>query len=322
MADITTSVIQKVKTELGVEENLSSTELYDLLHKYRSNNHPDKFTDQDLKVQAGEKFKVLNPLLKELKIHIEKENLQKKPSELIIFEKDYESIKLKQQIITLEEANESLNSTINYKNREIEKLTATLNKARNAELAEKTSDLINLYKPNSKSLFSLGITIVLTLIAGVLTKIEEVANLINKYSPFSQLTFKYIVFSVLIFFILRYCKMSYEGGRIEYSAKKIKTPLIINKFVNYLDDKDIGDSFTEIQVYDFLQNEFIPKNMFSRLFNSKIFHLYSETTIDSLKDIFIYNLINRKLITISSADRLDRKFKIVKYYYFDYDLPF
>lgn len=49
MADITSSIIQKVKNELQIQDNLSSTELYDLLHKYRSTQHPDKFTDKERK---------------------------------------------------------------------------------------------------------------------------------------------------------------------------------------------------------------------------------------------------------------------------------
>jgi hypothetical protein len=323
MKEITASIIQKAKDQLNTTEDLPATELYDLLHKYRSSNHPDKFTDKDLKEKAEEKFKDLNVLLKELQSFVEKESLEKKPSELVVYQKDFELIKLKQELIALEETNKSLTINITSKEYEIEKLTKALNKVRNVELEEKTSDLITLYKPNSKSLFSLGVTVVLTLVAGVLTKIEEVANLINKYSPFEPTTFKYIVFAVLLFFILRYCKKSIEGSQIEYAAKRIKTPLMINKFVNYLDNKGIGDSFTEMNVYDFLSQEFIPKNYFSKLFFSKIFHLYSETTIDSMKDIFIYNLINRKLVTISSADRLDRKFRIAKSsYYMDYDLPF
>lgn len=324
MTNITTSILQKVKNELQLNEDLPSTDLYDLLHKHRSNNHPDKFTNDDTKKEAEEKFKEVNVLLKELQIFIEKEKLEKKPSELIIYQKDFELIKLKQEIISLENKNETLTYSNESKQREIERLIKAINKVRNEDLAEKTSDLIKLYKPNNKNLFSLGLSIVLTLIVGVLSKIEDVANIINKYSPFEPKTFKYIVFGILIFFILRYCKMIYEGGRIENSAKKIKTPFLINKFVNFLVEKGNDDNFTEMDVYDFLSKELVPKNFITKILFSKIFHLYSETTVDSMKDIFIYNLINRKLITISHADKLDRKFKIIKssYYSFDYDLSF
>ena len=41
MTELTTSIIQKVKDELQTNEELSATELYDLLHKYRSSQHPD-----------------------------------------------------------------------------------------------------------------------------------------------------------------------------------------------------------------------------------------------------------------------------------------
>ena len=107
MTKIATSILQKVKDELELNEDLPSTDLYDLLHKHRSNNHPDKFTNDEIKKEAEEKFKELNILLKELQIFIEKENFEKKPSELIVYEKDFELIKLKQEIISLEEKNNS-----------------------------------------------------------------------------------------------------------------------------------------------------------------------------------------------------------------------
>lgn len=47
MPDITPSIIQKVKDELNIQEELPPTELYDLLHRYRNSQHPDRFTDRD-----------------------------------------------------------------------------------------------------------------------------------------------------------------------------------------------------------------------------------------------------------------------------------
>jgi len=55
--EITNSIIQEVKDELGISYDIPSTRLYDLLHKYRPTQHPDKFTDENLKEVAEEKFK-------------------------------------------------------------------------------------------------------------------------------------------------------------------------------------------------------------------------------------------------------------------------
>lgn len=322
MSEIITSIIQKVKDELNISEDISTTELYDLLYKHRTNNHPDKFTNEEIKKEAEEKFKNVNILLKELETFIQKEALNKKPNELVIFQ-DYEIVKLKQANVLLENQIATLNSSIDTKENIIKNLTAAINKVRSTAVEEKTADLVNLYKPTRKNLFSLGIGFFLTFIIGIITRIDEVAILIKKYSPLEPKMFNTIVFAILIFIPFLYLKMIYEQGKVEYAAKRIKTPLLVTRFVVYLENIGVNDSFTEMQVYDFLYKELIPKNFVARYFFSKIIHIYSETTIDSLKDIFIYNLLNRQLINISNANMLDRKFKIVKSsYYYNYDVPF
>ena len=112
MTQLSISIIQKVRDELNVSSDLESTELYDLLHKYRNSQHPDKFTNEERKKEAEEKFKYLNTLLLELSNLIEQEKQQRKPSEIIPFQKDYEIVKTKQQNIIHEEEIEELKQTI------------------------------------------------------------------------------------------------------------------------------------------------------------------------------------------------------------------
>ena len=248
----------------------------------------------------------------ELSNLIEQEKQQRKPSEIIPFQKDYEIVKTKQQNIIHEEEIEELKQTIRVNEFTIRELKKELLKLLSDKVDEKTSELIKLYKPSRRNLFSLGIIFFLTFTISILTKVEDIAKILNKYSPLDQQTFNYIIFGVLVFIPVRYLKMVFEEGQIEKAARRIKTTLFINRFVKYLDNKDVKDSFTEMDVYEYLSSELIPKNALSRVLFSKLIHLYSDTTINSLKDIFIYNLINRQLITISSADRLDRKFKVIK----------
>jgi hypothetical protein len=122
MTELTTSIIQKVKDELQITEDLASTELYDLLHKYRSSQHPDKYLDDNRKKEAEEKFKNLNTLLLELSNLIEQEKQLKKPSEIIPYQKDYEIVKNKQQIINYESIIENLELTKRFNENEIKKL--------------------------------------------------------------------------------------------------------------------------------------------------------------------------------------------------------
>ncbi len=312
MTGVTTSIVQKVKDELQVSDDLIPTELYDLLHKYRSSQHPDKFMDEERKKEAEEKFKRLNSLLLELANFIEQEKQQKKPSEIIPYQKDYEIVKTKQQIINYEATISDLQFINRMNEGEIKTLKRQILKLQGDKADEKTTDLIKHYKPSKRSLLSQGVTFLLTLTIGVLTKVEEVANILTKYFPFDPAYLNSIIFAVLVFIPVRFAKMYVEEGQIENTAKRIRTPLFINKFLNYLKNKGAKDTFTEMNVYDFLSSELAPKTFLTRFLQVNIFVFYNETTIDSLKDIFIYNLLNKQLISISSAEQLDRKFKILK----------
>ena len=110
--EITNSIIQEVKDELGISDDIPITKLYNLLHKYRTSQHPDKFTDENLKEVAEEKFKKINSLLNKLSAHIEVEKQQKLDNELVIFQNDYEIIDLKQSIVHLEKEIEKLKKEI------------------------------------------------------------------------------------------------------------------------------------------------------------------------------------------------------------------
>ncbi|KAF2082030.1 hypothetical protein [Flavobacterium sharifuzzamanii] len=316
METLTASIIQTVKDELQESGDLTSTELYDLLYKYRNSQHPDKFFDEERKRGAEEKFKKLNSLLVKLAKYIEEEKQQKRPSDMILYEKEYEIIRNKQEIIKYQATIENLQFTKEMNEREIIELKKQILKLQGDKVDEKTDDLIKHYKPSKNSLLSQGITFILTLIIGAITKIDDVAIILSKYFPFDLVYLNYFIFGVLLFIPIRFLKMYFEEGQIENTAKRIKTPLFINKFLNYITDKGFKDTFAEMDVYEFLSMELAPRNIFTKLFRKNIFDLYDEATIDSLKDIYIYNLLNKQLISISNADQLDRKFKIAKTSYY------
>jgi hypothetical protein len=317
MSNIEKNIIQKVKEELQVseKENLSSTELYDLLHKYRSTQHPDKYADDALKKIAEEKFKHLNELLLELSKHIEQEKQQQLPSEIVLHQKDYEIVKIKQQTVDYEKEVQSLKMTISREEDIIKNLQEEISQLQKEKINTETQDLIKLYKPSKKSIFSLGITFFLTIIIGVLSKVDEIAELIGKYFPFNIEVLNIIILIILIIIPLYYLKKRLDEDIIEKTAKIIITPIFISKFMKDLETKSgMGDretdSFKELDVCQYItqQLSYGFKYSYSKLF------IYNAISINALKDIFIYNLLNKKLISISTADKLDRKFTISKPY--------
>ena len=139
-------------------------------------------------------------------------------------------------------------------------------------------------------------------------------------------TLNTIIFSVFILVIILYLRKWGEEKYIQKVSKKICTPIIIQKFHHYLSEKDskdkFKDKFNEYDISVFLSKELIPKNRLCKFLTTRILNIYDDITVDSLKDIFVYNLLNKQLIGISGADGLDRNFATKKSYYdFDfYDL--
>ena len=324
MLELEKNILQKVKDKLRINYEIDTIKLYDLLNKKRINSHPDKFLDSNLKKKANEDFKEFNSLLSELHTFIQSENSKKTSGELIIFEKEYELINKNQIIIDLEEKIKNLDYSLENKNSEIKALKKALENLKANDLKEKTQELIELYKPTSKNLFSLGISIAIALILGIISKVDKVALIIKKYFPFDPKILNIIIFTVLALIILNYVHKIFEGNLIEKLTQKIKTQAFINKFVIFLNSKDKSDHFTEHNVIEFFEKELSPRNFLSKFIFTNFFSVKNDVAINSMKDIFIYNLLNRKLISISSAEYLDRKFKIINnnYYLFNYDLPF
>lgn len=327
MSEVITSIIQKVKNALDISDDLSSTELYDRLFNYRNAVHPDKFVDEDAKKEAEEKFKNISNLLGELSKHIQQETIQKKPSELIVIKNELELVNSKQLSIDYEAKIQTLEITLRSKEEEIITLKKNVKSLENKQIDQKTQELIKHYQTSKPGFFRLGIAFVFSLAMAVITKVDEIAKFLLKYSPVDPKLINTGIFAVVLLIPLIYLKSYYESREVEYIAKKIKTPKFLNKFMEHLKANNLNDTFSELDVYQFLSNELIPKFSLTNLFFTKVFAIYTDTTIDTLKDIFIYNLYNKQFIYISVSKALDRTFRISNYRAYssnleDDDLPF
>ena len=167
---------------------------------------------------------------------------------------------------------------------------------------------------------------VITLVGGILSKIENVAKFIFSYSPIPENIIKFIIFSILIFIPLRILYQYLKHNFIEKIAQLIVTPPILKLFINNLESIEKKVEFNELDVYNFISKINYPENKILRIFFETFFLSKSHTVLNSLKDLFIYNMLSKQLIEISRADKLDRNFKIIKGYYHldmnDDDLPF
>ncbi|MDI6783222.1 MAG: hypothetical protein QME64_03890, partial [bacterium] len=140
-----------------------------------------------------------------------------------------------------------------------------------------------------------------------------------KYTSLTKEALNIIIFSIFALVIIVNLKKYLQEKYIQKIAKKICTQEFLDKYVDLLSTNKDKDEFTECQVYGFLKKELIPQNRLIRFLTTKILKLYNDVTIDGLKDIFIFNLLNKQLIKIWGVSNLDRKFRILTEYY-DYGL--
>lgn len=326
MKELDKNTVDKTKALLGISEEIPINELYDKLYNYRNSQHPDKFQDSDAKTKAEQNFKEANSLLELLKKELELQLVSKNPSEILSYQKIYEDIILKQNIVDLQKEIKELKFKIEEKSSENLDLKKELMALRIEKLNEKKDELIQHYAPSKSGIFSNGIIFILVLITTILTKVEEIAVFISKYSPIPEYIFNYLLFSILIFIPLRFGYKYLKQEIISNIAQLIITPPMIQLFLQQLKNNEKVDNFSEINIYHFIERMRYPGNPIIRFLYVYAFGVNSHIIVNSLKDIFIYHLLSKQLIEISRADRLDRNFRIIKGYYhisFDDDeLPF
>ena len=309
--EIVLGVIERVKNILQIDNN-SPLELLQLLRKYRNSFHPDKFTDEKVKDQAGKKFIEIGTLIQELDSLIQQEQINKSPKELALYEPLYDNTSLQSKLDLSLEENKILNSKIDNLQNLIKDLENELKEKESKVIEGKQAELVKLYRPSNNRLFSITILLALTGLIPVLTKIESISNIIRKYAPFTTTQinmFMFIIFiSMIVFSLSKYLQYIAIKNRID----EIKSPVFQNNFFEFLPDKN---DFTEYQVYTYIYGE---ENIIKRTLLLIGLKLYKYETINYLKDVFIHNLIVKQLIEISYAENLDRRFHIIskpRYHY-------
>lgn len=317
MNQLDLSIIEKVKSILGVDETFSSMEFYDKLWSLRNNYHPDRFFEKDLKKKAEEKFKEIGLLLNQLSIFINNEKLTKKYSDIMPYEREFEIIKSRQEIIRKEDKINNLTTENERLQKMTKNLESELSELRSKKIEEKEKELISLYKPSRKNIISVGITFFLTAMASILLKIEDVAKIVAKYSPLKEDILNAIIFTIFLVTIFYCFKRYLEGKFINIVAKKVGTASCIREFADHLARKEKKDYFSEFDVYTFLEIRLVPKSKPKKFFFTIILNIYNEATLDSLKDIFIYNLFCKSLIYLYDANNLERYLRVKKSYIFN-----
>lgn len=311
------NIPQQVKDYLQIKQDILAKDLYVFLQDYRNRLHPDLYSSNDFVLQhtVTEKFKEANSLLTKLGTYIERESLNDQLNEtnIDLYKKNNElpDIKTVLDLISKENEIKNLKSSNFLLEYDKKNLITELNALKDNSMQERTKELLEMFTPTKKGLISYSLIFILTIIFGVLTKIESISLIINKYWIFGENSFKILNLAVFIITPILYFIQLGKEKYVNNLAKKISTPYFINIFLNYLtnDISQLKREFSDLDIYLFLEKELFTQNFFMKTMR-KYFLFNKDVLIDKLKDIFIYNLLKKQYITASESGELMQYFKM------------
>ena len=296
------SITQVVKNYLSIEDDVEPTKLYDLLFNYRNSFHPDKYPDSKKK-EVEVKFKESNELLSKLGIFTKEAKLEKKGSEILKVQDDFKIFEYQNTVIEKDEIIYELYEKINVLNKENDKLKSEINIMKSDKVNEKSLELISKYEPKKSNYIKWGITVILSILLIVFSKVDDIAKILKNYWFFGETKFNYFILFIFLITLIFILKKYFELNKIKYLSNLVCTTSFIKGIPNYYD-------FNEDVIFEYIRNNLIPKKIIKKFIFTKIFKIYDENTIESLKNIFIYNLLSKDLISISNPSRLVRTFTI------------
>jgi hypothetical protein len=139
MNEITQTVTEKIKKYLNIHEDIDAFALYDIVYDGLIKSHPDQF-DESLKGEAEERFKILNNFIDELKREVNLLKLQKRPSELVLYDRSFEIVKTKNELLFLQNEIKDLKATLSMKDMKIDSLNNDIEQLKRKNLAESLED--------------------------------------------------------------------------------------------------------------------------------------------------------------------------------------
>lgn len=310
------SIFKKVKEFLDMDGDHPPEDLYKKLFEFRKKIHPDLFRDENDKNEAEERFKLCYKYLDEISEYINKDKIINS-TDVVVYDPELEMISTKQNVVNKEREIEKYKEKLEifvYENKDLKKNINTLQNQikvlRGKKVEEKTKELLDAFRPSRKRFASFSITLVLTMIAAIFIQVEQISNLISIYSPLKENTLNTLIFFTLILIVSIYLIYYIKIKKIEIISKNVKSQGSINNFLQYLQKQDKKSTFDELDVYMYVDQKSQPKNIIGTYIFSRIFKTREEETLDLLKEIFIYNLFNKKLISHEGTEDMKQVFRI------------
>jgi magnesium-transporting ATPase (P-type) len=232
--EIQKSLAQRTKELLQTDEEHSLFELAELLRQFRNETHPDKFQDQELKTKAEARFKDAQSLLDELEKQLEIDRFNRRPNELAVYKPLYD-------VAQLQSESDKLKTELSEAKSELaaeRDTNATLNK----QLAEKNDNslraeiqqLKDIYRPSTRKFASIGMAIVLPAVLAVMTQMEHVSDVIQKYSPLPKQYVTTALFVCMLLALVTAVRKVWEQSYIKRRSEEVCSSKSAEEFLRYL----------------------------------------------------------------------------------------
>ena len=304
----------RVKTLLELDGEHGNFELLELLRLFRNASHPDHFQDAEMKAKAESRFKEAGSLLSELERFNEQEMLSRKPAELIAYKPLYEVAKLNSERDALKAELKTTKELVDQQFDSNERLRKSLDEKADNSLKDEIAHVRSLYRPSSRRFASFGLAIILSGALGTMTQMERVSLALHKYSPVEPNIISTALFICFLLLITNALRQLWESEYIRKKSAAVCSPryaLDFYEFQNkksYILDKDSMPDFSEMEAFEFLSG---PQTYFIKTLGVLGFTIFRPETIDRLKDVFLHNLLNKRLIEPSRAATMQRYFRVI-----------
>ncbi len=308
--EIELSPLQKARDYVGSGDSIGAVELLGVLRDTRNQKHPDRFQDPAAKIKAEEEFKKIQELITNLDQFVQAQEAQLKPTEIALYKSSFQLAASERKAERLETERQELEQDNKYLKEKIGDLEEQLAEKAKTELESEHEKLRDLYRPKGKDFIKTGLLLVLALIIPVFAKVEEVSTWIARYSPFPSTYISKTVFIVFLIIVILALKKLFEAQFFGDRSEAVLAPSFARSFITYVEavrPEEKNMYFTESEAFRFIEQQ--PAFLW-RILGRIGFRGTSAQANTRLTSFFIDMLLEKKLVRISSASHLDRRFSV------------
>ena len=314
--EIQSHIVQRVKEFLCTDQDLSATELYDLLHTVRSSTHPDKYQDDDARERAEERFKIVTELLQELYAQIQQLSVTRTPTDLVPVAKEIDLVRAKHESVRKDEEIDDLKRQVDMQRWEIRQLKKRIRSLRQDQTARTKSNLFRTQGSKLISTTTAAVGLTLSSAWTILSYVSDAANKIQKTLSFAGPWVNWIAFAILAGSAVWLAVRILIGARLRGITREMDLASFRYDFQFFLKARGQIKEFTETDVLNFLEQRLKSKRLTRLLFSTGDRNIY---VLEGLKDYFLLRLQSADLIEESGRQGLQRKYRLSDWYSFVVD---